>query len=198
MGKATRRGQTMILRLNTNLGIIRVMNELAGDRGMSFAAALPQRHPQRDHHQVGRLGRRGVPGHDPLGIDIDDKRDIDEAGPSPHVGEVGDPDTVGRGRGEVTVEQVAGPDPVLGRDRGPDALVTPDPAEPERAHRPVHRPKGRLGHRGAAQVGRHLPSPVEPLRSELAPALGVGGPGDVTHRVHHPGIGHGPSSDDSP
>ena len=45
------------------------MDELAGDRGMPFAAALPQRHPQRDHHQVGLLGRGGVPGHDPLGLD---------------------------------------------------------------------------------------------------------------------------------
>ncbi len=103
------------------------MDELAGDGGMSFAGALPQRHPQRDHHQVGLLGRRGVPGHDPLGVDVEDERDVGETGPGPDVGEVGDPGEV-RGRGgEVAIQQVPGPDPVLGRDRGPGALVTPDP-----------------------------------------------------------------------
>jgi hypothetical protein len=27
------------------------------------------------------LGRGGVPGHDPLGVDVDDERDVDEPGP---------------------------------------------------------------------------------------------------------------------
>jgi hypothetical protein len=89
------------------------MDELTGDRGASFATTLPQRHPQRDHHQVSLLGRGGVPSHNPLDVDVDDERDVGEPGPRPDISEVGDPGAVGRGSGEIAVEQVTGPIPSL-------------------------------------------------------------------------------------
>ncbi len=46
---------------------VRVMNQLAGDPRVALPVTLPQCHPQRDHHQIGVLGRGGMPGHDPLG-----------------------------------------------------------------------------------------------------------------------------------
>ena len=70
-----------------------------------------------------------MPGNDSLGEDVDDERDIDPSGPSPAIGEVGDPGAVGSLGGEVTVKQVTGPFAVLGRDRGPDGLVPADPGQ---------------------------------------------------------------------
>lgn len=105
---------------------IRVVDQLPGDRRASFAVAVPQRHAQRHHDQVGLLGRGDMPGHDPLGEDVDDEGDVDEPGPRTDVGEVGDPGPVGR-CGEVPVQQVTGPLAVLGRDRGPHALVAAHP-----------------------------------------------------------------------
>ena len=52
------------------------MDQFPPPGGMAFAGTLPQRHPQRNHHQVGLLGRGRVPGHDPLGVDVDDERDV--------------------------------------------------------------------------------------------------------------------------
>lgn len=60
---------------------VRVVDQLARLGGAFLAGTLPQRHPQRDHHQIGVLGGRGVPSHDPLGVNIDDERNIGEAGP---------------------------------------------------------------------------------------------------------------------
>lgn len=82
---------------------VRVVDQLAGLGGVSFSFALPQRHAQRDHHQVGLLGRRGVPGHDPLGVDVDDEGHVGEPRPGPHVREVRDPGAVRCRGAEVAV-----------------------------------------------------------------------------------------------
>jgi len=42
-------------------------------------------------------------------IRVDHERDIDEAPPGGHVGDVGDPQLVRAGRGEVPVHEVGGP-----------------------------------------------------------------------------------------
>ena len=57
-------------------------------RRVALAVTLPQRHPQRGHHQVGGLAGGGVPGHDPLGEHVEDERDVDQAGVRADVGEV--------------------------------------------------------------------------------------------------------------
>ena len=72
--------------------------QLAGLDGVAVPVAVPQRDPQRGQHQVGALVGGGVPGDDPLGEHVDDEGDVDEPGPGPAVGEVGDPTRLGAGR----------------------------------------------------------------------------------------------------
>ena len=89
-----------------------VTDQLGGGR-VALAVALPQRHPQRGHHQVGGLGRGRVPGHDPLGEHVEDERDVDEPGPRPDV--------------DIPRESLSsrgGPD--LGRESRPGGLFVPD------------------------------------------------------------------------
>ena len=64
-----------------------------------------------------------MPAHDPLSENVHDERDVHEPGPGADVGEVGDPDQVRSGGGEVTIQQVTGTSPVRARDRGPDLVV---------------------------------------------------------------------------
>jgi len=91
-----------------------VADQFAGHGRLSFASALPYRHSQRRHHQVGVFGRGDVPGHDPLSEHVDDERDVDEPGPGEAVGEVGNPDAIACHGGEVAVQQVTGSLTVLG------------------------------------------------------------------------------------
>src|SRR5215207_1527642 len=165
-----------------------VTDQLTRHGRLALAVALPQGHPQRDHDQLGPLGRGHVPSDDPLSEDVDDERDVDEPGPRPDVGEVGDPDPVRRRRGEIAIQQVTSPLAVLGRDRGPDALVPPDPGQAEAAHRPVHGTERRIRQPAATDQRGHLPTSVEPLRSELATALVVDPPGQVADRVEDLGV----------
>ena len=79
------------------------MDQLAAIDRVTVPLALPDRDPQRRHHQIGVLGARGVPGHDPLGEDVNDERHVDEPRPRPDVGEVGDPHPVRSRGGEVAV-----------------------------------------------------------------------------------------------
>src|SRR5450759_1357081 len=135
--------------------------------------------------------------NDPLGEHVHDERDVAEPGPRPDICEVGDPDPVRRRRCEVPVQQVAGPHAVLGRDRGPGALVAAHPGQAQQAHRTVHRPGRRCGDQGAPQVGRHLATPIQTLRGQPAHPVLVEGPGDLLHRVHDQRVAHGPGRDRS-
>jgi len=62
-----------------------VVDQLAGLHGVTVAVALPQRDPQRGEHQLGAFVGGRVPGHDPLGVHVEDERDVDEPGPGPGV-----------------------------------------------------------------------------------------------------------------
>jgi hypothetical protein len=141
-----------------------VVDELAGGHRVSVVVALPGRHPDWDQDEVGDLGGRGVPGHDLLGVAVDDERDIDEPGPGPDVGEVRDPDPVRLGRGERAVEQVPGPGRGGVGDGGAGLLPAPDTVHPEVAHEPVD---GAVRDRQPAPVHQrdHLAPPVEAIGS---------------------------------
>ncbi len=97
-----------------------VAEQLAGFDGVTVAVALPDRHPQRRHHQLDVLAGRRVPGDDLLGEHVDDERHVDGPDPRPEVGEVRRPGPVWRRSSEVPVEQVPGTPAVLARDRGPE------------------------------------------------------------------------------
>ena len=104
-------------------------DEFTGHDGVSVAVALPQRDPHGHIDQLDGLGGRGVPGHDLVGEDIQDERDIDESLPGPDVGEVHDPGLVWGRRGEVAVQQVSSAAAVLARDRRSHRLAASDPLQ---------------------------------------------------------------------
>ena len=71
------RSRCSVNRIEVYCDPIGVVDQLGGDDRVAVVVALPDRHPQRRHHQVGRFRGRRVPGHDPLRVDIHDERDID-------------------------------------------------------------------------------------------------------------------------
>lgn len=125
---------------------VRVRSRLLRLDGVALPAAFPQTHAQRDHHEFDVFVGLGMPGNDPLRGDVDDERDVDQASPGAHTGDAHHPGVIGSRGGEVTVQQVAGADLVLGRDRGAQALVAPNARESDRAHSPVGGASGRVGH----------------------------------------------------
>lgn len=64
------------------------MDELSGADGAALPVAFPQRHPQRNHHQLDMLGGLRMPGHDALGEHVEDERDIHPPRPRSDVCEV--------------------------------------------------------------------------------------------------------------
>src|SRR5215218_979811 len=172
---------------------IGVMDQLPGLGRAALAAALPQRHPQRCHHQFGGLAGRGMPGHDLLGEHVDDEGDIAEPSPAPHIGEIGHPDPVRCLGGEITIQQILSSCAVLGRDRGAYPLTTADTSQPENPHGPIHRPSAHRRHGGAAQLRCHLASPVQTFGGQLSSTVGFDRPGDVTDRVDRLGVADRPN-----
>jgi len=164
-----------------------VSDQLAGHDRVPVAVALPDRHPQRRHDQIGVLRGCCVPGDDALGEDVDDERDVDEAGPGAHVGEVHDPGPVRCRGGEVPVQQVAGASAVLCRDRRADAFRTPNARQAKGSHRPVHRARSGVGQEAAHERG-HLSTPIQSLGGEPAAAVLVDGPGQLADLVLDEGI----------
>ena len=171
-----------------------VADQLPGHDRVPVAVALPQRHPQGDHHKVGVLAGRRMPAHDPLGEHVDDERHIRPADPRADVGEVHHPRLVRGLSGEVAVEQVTGPPAVRGRDRGPDPLGPADTGQTQGPHRPVHRPRRRAG-QATPDQGGHLPASVQPLRRQPTPALIIHRPGQVTDRVEDHRVADRPRRD---
>lgn len=84
------------------------------------------------------MGGGGRPGKNPPGEQIDHERDIGEPCPSRHVREVCDPDLVRCIGAEVTVQQVLGPVPILGPDRGGGPPTAHQAVHPGYPHQPIH------------------------------------------------------------
>ena len=163
-----------------------VMDQLPVRDRMPLASTLPHRHPQRRHHELYVLTGRGVPGHDPLGVDVEDERDIDPPGPRSDIGEVGDPDPVRPRSGEVAVQQVPGAFAVLRGDRGPQLLVAAHARETEQAHAAVHAATRGVRESASAHERGHLPPSVEPFGGHLPdPGLLIDLPSQVADLVDH-------------
>jgi len=77
---------------------------------------------ERVEHEFGGHAGGGAPAHDHPGEHVDDEGDVDRAGPGRDIGEIGDPQLVRRGRGEVPVDQIRRPVIVVVGDRGADLL----------------------------------------------------------------------------
>src|SRR6185437_16642961 len=80
----------------------------AGQVVDAAAAPGPDRVLEGVEHEFGAHVGGGAPAHDPAAEHVDDEGDVDGPRPGRHVGEVGDPELVGSGRGEVPVDQVGG------------------------------------------------------------------------------------------
>jgi hypothetical protein len=130
------------------------------DQPVETLMALPQGHLQRVQGEIGAQVGGGLPAHDHAAVDVDDEGDVDEPRPGPHVGEVGHPQGVGTGGGEVALDQVGGPPAgLLHGDGGPLGLAAHHPRQAQFAHQPRHRA---TRHRDvfAAQLPPHLADPV--------------------------------------
>lgn len=110
-------------------------------------AAGPAGHLDRVEDHLGAHVRSDPPAHDHPGVDVGDEADVGDPGPGRHVGQVGDPQLVRAGGGEVAAHQVW----VTGRGRvglgGADPLGASGPFDALGAHQPgdlvpAHLPAG--------------------------------------------------------
>ena len=99
---------------------ITVMDEAIAGRG----AARMQGLLEGIEHEGRMRGSALSPTDDPPREHVDHEGDVDEAGPSRHVGEIRDPEPVRTGRPEVPIDKVARTRRRLVRDRRPDRSAT--------------------------------------------------------------------------
>jgi hypothetical protein len=71
--------------LNSPSAGVVVVDQLAGSHWMSGAVSVLQRDPQRDENQIGAFVGGDMPGHDPLGEQVDDEGDVAKSGPGSHM-----------------------------------------------------------------------------------------------------------------
>ena len=87
-------------------------------------------------HEPGIRYAAHAPAHDAVGEGIDDKRNVDEALPRRHLGEVADPEHVQRRRLELAVHLVQRTGLGLVRDHRPGFFATNDALDPNILHQP--------------------------------------------------------------
>jgi hypothetical protein len=117
---------------------------------------VPERHVERIERKLGVQRAGYLPAHHIAREDVDDEGDVDPSTVGLHIGQVGDPEAVGRGGAELPRHQVSGTCAEFIAERGPHAaLAAHHPAEPEPTHEALD---------GAA---RH----ADPLAVELGPHL---------------------------
>src|SRR3954463_7539111 len=73
---------------------------------------------------------RGSPAHDPAGVGVDHKGDVDKAGPGRDIGEVGEPENVRPWRLELAVDVIQRAWRGLVADRGLDRFAADNPLQP--------------------------------------------------------------------
>jgi hypothetical protein len=153
---------------------VRVMHQ----RVQAGVLAGPDGHLQGVQGQGGAKGGGDPPADDGAAVGVDDEPGVAEPRPGGHVGEVGDPQAVGRRRGELAVDEVGGALVGLGGDGGPPRLAAHDPADAELAHEPRH-PVAAHGDALPGQLPPDLLSAVhlevlrvDPLDLDLEPLIG--------------------------
>jgi hypothetical protein len=142
------------------------------ERDVGARAALAERHAQRVEGEGGAHVRGELPADDAAAVGVDDEREEDQALPAAQVGQVGDPQAVGRLDGEVALDEVGPAQRVRigpsGAPRPPAPLGADDLV---RAHQPLH-PAARDLLAGAPQRLPHAPVAVGAVvgRVQLADA----------------------------
>jgi hypothetical protein len=130
------------------------------DQPVQLGLAAPDGHLQSVQGQVGPQRAGGLPADEEPAERIDHKRHIDKARPGRHIGEIGDPQLVGPGGREVTIDQVRGSRGSRIRRGGPAGLATADTLQAQLAHQPLD---GAAGHRDplTVQLPPHLAGAVD-------------------------------------
>jgi hypothetical protein len=85
---------------------------------------------QRIEHEACVRRARGSPAHDPSSVGVDDKGDVDKAGPGRDIGEVGEPKDVWPWRLELAVDVIQRAWRSLVANRGPAGFAADDPCKP--------------------------------------------------------------------
>src|SRR3954451_13552258 len=101
-------------------------------------AALGERHLQRIADELGAHVIGHAPAHDPAAVEVLDADEVEPALPGSEVGDVGDPDPVGRLGGEGAIDEVLA-DPNAGdADRGAPAPAPDQTRDVGLAHQALH------------------------------------------------------------
>ncbi len=95
-------------------------------------------------NEPGMRGAADPPAHDASGIGVDDECDIDEAFPSGDIGEIRNPEHVGRRHAELAVHAVQRARQLFVRDRGLVRLATDNPLNIHGLHQPRDRAAGHI------------------------------------------------------
>src|SRR6476646_8811529 len=93
---------------------------------------------QRVEHEAGVRGTRHPPAHDPAGIGVDHKGDVDKAGPGRDIGEVGEPEDIRLWRLELAVDVIQRAWRSLVADRGFDGFAANYPLQAHGLHQSRH------------------------------------------------------------
>src|SRR5882757_9997056 len=107
------------------------------------------------------------PADDHSGEHIEDEGHVDHPGPGRHVGEVGNPQLIRRGRGEVSVNKIGSSGCPGIRDRCPDSFAPQRAGPALLCHQPLDRAPGNPM-TGSAQIQPHLAG-TEPGDEPLLP-----------------------------
>ncbi len=89
---------------------------------VSFAGPCPQAHVEGVEREVGAQRGGQLPAHDAAAEDVDDKGGVDPAGEGAAVGDVSDPQLIGRVGGEMPLDQVRSGVRAAARHRGARSL----------------------------------------------------------------------------
>ena len=140
------------------------------DEAGEVGASGVDRHLEGVEGELGVKARHHPPADDRPAEGVDDERRVDEPGPGPDVGQVGDPQSVGRRRAEDPLDEVGRSAARRARAwSSAPAWCGSTPSEPSAAHEP-----GDLVAPGvdaqAAQGLPHLADPVHPEVRAVDPA----------------------------
>jgi hypothetical protein len=114
------------------------------DEPVQGGVAAPDGHLQCVQGQVGAQVAGQPPADQQAGVAVDDEGGVAEARPGADVGQVGDPQLVGAGGGELPVDQVGRPLGLRIADGGALGLAADRALEAELAHQPLDGAAGHL------------------------------------------------------
>jgi len=93
--------------LRVVLGVVlRALVSVCHELHVSAGLAVSERDPQRIEHQVGAHVAGELPADDHPREHVDQEREVHAPFPRTQVGEVADPQPIGRGRGELAVDEI--------------------------------------------------------------------------------------------